>query len=94
MRWLRLAGFLRLYVSFVEYSLFYRALLQKRPIILRSLLIIATPYVNTLSYAQVATHTHTYNRSKAYFFNDTLLHSIYIYKYTHRHIRVHVCIHT
>jgi len=29
---------------FVEYSLFYRALLQKRPIVLRSLLIVATPY--------------------------------------------------
>ena len=27
-----------------EYSLFYTALLQKRPIILRSLLIVATPY--------------------------------------------------
>jgi len=32
------------YVSFVEYRLFYRSLLQKRPIILRSLLIEATPY--------------------------------------------------
>ena len=32
------------YVSFAEYSLFYRALLQKRPIILRSLLLVATPY--------------------------------------------------
>jgi len=31
-------------VSFEEYSLFDRALLQKRPIILRSLLIVATPY--------------------------------------------------
>jgi len=31
-------------VPFAEYRLFYRALLQKRPIILRSLLIEATPY--------------------------------------------------
>ena len=31
-------------VSFAEYSLFNRVLLQKRPIILRSLLIVATPY--------------------------------------------------
>jgi len=30
--------------SFAESSLFYRALLQKRPTILRSLLIVATPY--------------------------------------------------
>jgi len=44
MGWLRLVGSLQLQVSFAEYSLFYRALLQKRPIILRSLLIVATPY--------------------------------------------------
>ena len=31
--WLRLVGSLQLYVSFAEYSLFYRALLQKRPTI-------------------------------------------------------------
>jgi len=43
--WLRLVGSLKLYVSFAEYRLFYRALLQKRPIIWRSLLIVATPYV-------------------------------------------------
>ena len=36
---------LKLQVSFAEYRLFYRALLEKRPIILRNLLIIATPYV-------------------------------------------------
>jgi len=31
-------------MSYAEYRLFYRAFLQKRPIILRSLLIVATPY--------------------------------------------------
>jgi len=44
MGWLRLVGSLKLQVSFAEYSLFYWALLLKRPIILRSLLIVATPY--------------------------------------------------
>jgi len=44
MGWLRLVGFLKLYVSFAEYSLFYRSFLQKRPTILRSLLIVANPY--------------------------------------------------
>ena len=44
---LRLAGSLKLYVSFAEYCLFYMALLQKRPIILRSLLIEDTSYQNT-----------------------------------------------
>ena len=45
MGWLRLVGSLKLLVSFAEYSLYYRALLQKRPLILRSLLIVAIPYV-------------------------------------------------
>jgi len=43
MGWLPWVGSLKLEVFFAEYSLFYRALLQKRLIILRSLLIIATP---------------------------------------------------
>ena len=42
--WLRLVSSFNLSVSSAESSLFYRALLQKRPIILRSLLIEATPY--------------------------------------------------
>jgi len=44
MGWLRLVGSLKLHVSFAKYNLFCRALLQKRPMILRSLLIVATPY--------------------------------------------------
>ena len=43
MGWLRLVDSLKVKVSFAEYSLFYRALSQKRPIIVRSLLIEATP---------------------------------------------------
>ena len=38
-------GSFKLQVSFAEYSLFYRALLPKRPVILGSLLIVANPYV-------------------------------------------------
>jgi len=34
MGWLRSVGSIKLYVSFAEYRLFYRALLQKRPVIL------------------------------------------------------------
>jgi len=44
MGWLRLVGSIQLQVSFAEYSLFYRALLQKRPVILSILLTVATPY--------------------------------------------------
>ena len=45
MGWLRVVDSLKLQVSFAEYSLFYRALLQKRPEILRSLLLEATSYI-------------------------------------------------
>ena len=45
MGWLQLVGSLKLYVCFAESRLFCTALLQKRPIIWRSLLVIATPYV-------------------------------------------------
>ena len=41
---LRLVGSLKLQVCFAEYRLFYKALLQKRPMIFRSLLIVATAY--------------------------------------------------
>jgi len=43
MGWLQLVGSLKLQVSFADYRLFYRALLQKRPIISRNLLLEATP---------------------------------------------------
>ena len=49
---LRLVGSLKLQDSFAEYSLFHRALLQKRPIILRSLLIVATPHENIIYHFQ------------------------------------------
>ena len=42
---LRWVGSLKSKVSLAEYSLFDRALLQKRRIILRSLLVLATPYI-------------------------------------------------
>jgi len=44
MEWLRLVGSIKLQVSFAEYRLFHRALLQKRPIIFSMLLTEATPY--------------------------------------------------
>ena len=44
MGWPRSVGSLKLQVSVENTGLFCRALLQKRPVILRSLLIVATPY--------------------------------------------------
>ena len=38
MGWLRLVGSLKKQVAFAEYRFFYRALLQKRPMVLRSVL--------------------------------------------------------
>ena len=43
MGWLRLVGCLKIYVSLQNIGLFCRSLLQKRPIFLSILLIIATP---------------------------------------------------
>jgi len=45
MGWLRSVGSMKWQVSFAEYRLFYRSLLQKRPIILSILLTVATPYI-------------------------------------------------
>jgi len=44
MGWLRWVGFLKIQVSLQNTGLFCRALLQKRPIFLSILLIVATPY--------------------------------------------------
>ena len=48
-----------------EYGLFYRALLKKRPIILRSLLIVATPYPHEVERQDIYTfdiRTYEINR--------------------------------
>jgi len=45
MGWLRLVGSLKLYVSFAKEPYKRDYILQKRPMILRSLLIVATPYL-------------------------------------------------
>jgi len=48
MGWLRLVGSIQLQVSFAKEPYKRDDILQKRPIILRSLLIVATPYVSWL----------------------------------------------
>jgi len=72
MGWLRLVGSLKWQVCFAEYHLFYRALSQKRPIILRSLLIVATPHISYVEYetrtlcvfvAKQPTNTHTHTHT-------------------------------
>ena len=61
---LRLVDSFKIQVSFAAYSLFYKVLLQKRPIILRSLLIVATPY--SLQRAHAATHRSTLQHTAAH----------------------------
>jgi len=59
MGWLRLVGSLKLQVSFVEYHLFYRALWQKRPIILRSLLVdVCSHYPHCRCHMCICTYIH------------------------------------
>ena len=73
MGWLRLVGSIKLQVSFAEYSLFYRALLQKRRIMLSILLSEATPYLRlschrnnrqdkTNAVTETDIDTHTWSR--------------------------------
>ena len=45
MGWLRFVGSLKLWVSFAKEPYKRKDILQKKPVILRSLLIVATPYV-------------------------------------------------
>jgi len=54
----RWVGSWNLKVSSVEYSLFYRALLQKRPVLLRSLLVVATSYEIAKSHLNESCHTY------------------------------------
>jgi len=50
MGWLRLVGSLKLHVSFAKEPYKRDDILRKRPMILRSLLIVATPYYNYMSH--------------------------------------------
>jgi len=55
MAWLRLVGSSKLQVSFADYSLFYRALLQKKSTISRRLLIVGTPQASSHGHAVLLT---------------------------------------
>jgi len=80
MGWLRSVGLIKLQVSLAEYGLFYRALLQKRPIILSILLTEATPYVKdtkllqffleTVFVTYCLTHCWTYTFLVTFFFSN------------------------
>jgi len=85
MGWLELVGSIKLQVSFPEYRLFYRALLQKRPIILSILLTVATPYSSGWSLPLTHT-THTQHTQH--------IHECITYRTRHarKHITYHICV--
>ena len=85
--------------SLAEYSLFYRALLQKRPIILRSLLIALYMCTWVHIYVPTCTYTYTYiyipTCTCTYTYLYTHMHIyIYIYIYPHAHIHIHIYVRT
>jgi len=59
MGWLWLVGSITLQVSFAEYGLFYKALLQKRPRIESILLTVATPCWSSACLVNTHTYAHT-----------------------------------
>ena len=71
----------RLDVSCVECSVFDRALLQKRPIILRSLLIEATPYLYVLYTTHICAHMQ----------NAHVCMYIYVYIHIHMCMCTYIC---
>ena len=103
MGWLRWVGSLKLQVSFAEYRLFYRALSQKRPMILRSLLIVSTPYkmqsqfvsfvycVGGGSYVHIRMSRVTHMKESCHVYGCPILQQ---YTYTHKHTHTHIHTHS
>jgi len=60
MGWLRLGGSLKLLVSFAKEPYKRDYILQKRRVILRSLLIVATPYLFMCLYMSYVCYIHVY----------------------------------
>jgi len=99
MGWLWLVGSLKWWVSSAEYRLFYRSLLQKRPIILRSLLIVDTPDQTYLQGDQIGmrivnTSKETYMRHETCKRDLLSLCDNHTHTHTHTHTHIHLRTHT
>jgi len=107
MGWLRLVGSLRLLVSFAKEPYKIDDILQKKPIILRSLLFVATPYLDSMLWSESNTHTYvrTYvpkcSHQSIKKYKYTYLHKyihilayIHTYVHTNIHTYIHTCTHT
>jgi len=86
MGWPWFVGFLKLLISFAKEPYKRDDIPQKRPTILRSLLIEATPY-QTPRHCTHHTHTHTHPNMWVHAY-------IYIHIYTHVHTHAHTYTHT
>jgi len=85
-RWLRLVGSLKLQVSFAQEPYKRDDILQKRPMILRSLLIVATPYdVYTCIY--LYPYTGIYDK---YLCMHIINNTVYLLHTIHTHIHIHI----
>ena len=82
MGWLRLVGSLKLLVSFAKEPYKTDDILQKRPIILRSLPIVATPYTST--------HAHTHGVHDTYTYTYVCM---FVCTCTHTRTCAHTCTH-
>ena len=93
MGWLRLVGSSKKQVSFAKEPYTRDAILQKRPIILRSLLIVATPHVHTQLDQDVSLCAH---RSHVTHMNESTSHirtshvTIRMYHYVHTGVMAHI----
>ena len=107
--WLRLVGSLKLQVSIGECSVFSRALLQKRPMILRSLLIVAIQMwanrmslIMRMSFSRTNTHAHTHTNteispiigSREWVFHTHTHAHTRKHTHTHTHTQIHTHTHT
>jgi len=78
---------------FCRYSLFSRALLKRRPMILRSLLIVATPYIYMYREIRFVFRIHHVKEDLLVGW-DAYAHTyIYTYGYMHIHVNIYIYVH-
>ena len=100
MRWLRLVGSLKLHVSFAKESYKRDDILQKRPRIVRSLLVVATLFLFlfttvflSLPHTHTTHHTHIQHITHTYNMRAMLAVHVHIHR-THTNTRIHTHTHT
>jgi len=103
MGWLRLVGNLKLQVSIAKEPYKRDYILQKRPIILRSLLIVATAYMYIWGMCMymykyglqfTCAYTHMYKQLAGERRSEYGCACSHAYVYTHSRIHIHTCKHT